>query len=126
MFKISSNIGKRGEEAAQNYLKRNGYNILDINFCNSSGRRLGEIDIIAKENEEIVFIEVKTRKKSFNQSLPEENITRDKLYKLNKTASFYLKQKGLLNKNYRFDAISIVADPEKKSASLKHLKNIFY
>lgn len=126
MFKISSNIGKRGEESAKNYLIQNGYKILEQNFCNPSGRRLGEIDIIAKEMEEIVFIEVKTRQKTTHEILPEQNITRDKLYKLNKVAAYYLNKNKLQDINYRFDAISVIADPQNNSAKLRHLKNIFY
>lgn len=126
MDKIHTNsIGKRGELAAINYLKKEGYLILEMNFCNKTGRRLGEIDIIAKEKDEIVFIEVKTRTHSSNEILPEENITRNKLYKINKTAVYYLNKNRLLNEKYRFDAISIIANPQDNSATLKHLKNIF-
>ncbi len=118
-------IGARGESAALRYLEKKGYKILDTNFCNKSGRRLGEIDIIAQESGQIVFVEVKTRKFSENNVLPEENITRSKLYKLNKIASFYLGSKNLRDYPYRFDAITLVADLETNSASLRHLKNIF-
>lgn len=124
--KTTNLVGKRGEQSAASYLKKNGYKILATNFCNSTGRRLGEIDIIAKQNQEIVFIEVKTRLKSVNYILPEENINRHKLYKLNKVATYYLSKNNLIDAEFRFDAISIVAEPEKNSATLRHLKNIFY
>ena len=103
-----------------------GYVILETNFCNKFGRRIGEIDIIAKDKEEIVFVEVKTRENiTGNSSLPEENITRDKLYKLNKIASFYLSSKKLYSSPSRFDAISILCDSQNNKANLRHLKNIF-
>lgn len=124
--KNTSSIGKRGEEAAANYLKKSGYKILEINFFNPKGRRLGEIDIIAKEKDELVFIEVKTRRRSINEILPEENITREKLYKINKAATFYLNKNKLFNQKYRFDAVTLVADEENRTAKLKHIKNIFY
>ena len=119
-------VGVRGEKAATNYLKKKGYKILARNFFNPTGRRLGEIDIIAKDGEEIVFIEVKTRiLSSFNKSLPEESITPAKLYKLNKAASFYILKNQLFDVSYRFDAITLVATPENSSATVKHFRNIF-
>jgi putative endonuclease len=119
-------LGKRGEKAAVLYLKKQGYKILESNFFNVSGRRMGEIDIVAKDGEELVFVEVKTRTAfSKNDSPPEESITRNKLYKLNKAASFYLSKNQTLASPYRFDAITLVVDPENKCGSLKHIKNIF-
>lgn len=119
-------IGQRGEKAAEKYLRSLGYKILELNFKNNFGRRLGEIDIIAKEDDEIVFVEVKTRI-SPNEELilPEENITPAKLYKLNKISSFYMSSNKLFSSNYRFDAITVSADPTNNKARLKHFKNIF-
>ena len=119
-------IGARGEKAAVKYLKKCGYTISEINFFNPTGRRIGEIDIIARDGDEIVFIEVKSRTNTtFGQSLPEENINRDKLYKLQKIASYYISKNKLFTTPHRFDAISILAEPEKNIATLRHLKNIF-
>ena len=124
--KEALSVGARGERAAIAYLKKKGYKVLASNFFNSSGRRLGEIDIIAKDGEEIVFIEVKTRTISdFRKIIPEESITSAKLYKLNKAASFYISKNQLFSAPYRFDAITLVAEPKKSSATLKHIKNIF-
>lgn len=116
-------LGARGEKAAANYLKKQGYIIIATNYCNNHGRRLGEIDIIAKDGDEIVFVEVKTR--TDNKSTPEENITSSKLYKITKIASFYISKNHLLDATYRFDAITLIADTQKKLARLKHIKNIF-
>lgn len=122
----SLSLGARGEKAAAAYLKKIGYKILANNFCNASGRRLGEIDIVAKDKEEIVFVEIKTRSAFLkNVPLPEESITAKKLYKLNKAAAFYISKNKLLDMPYRFDAITLLADMENGSAQLKHLKNIF-
>lgn len=124
--KEALSVGKRGEKAAIAHLKKKGYKILASNFFNSSGRRLGEIDIIAKDGKEIVFIEVKTRTISdFRKIIPEESITPAKLYKLNKAASFYISKNQLFATPYRFDAITLIAEPKKGSATLKHIKNIF-
>lgn len=119
-------LGARGEKAAATYLKKQGYKIIEMNFSNASGKRLGEIDIVAKDKDELVFVEVKTRaRNAHEQQMPEENITSSKLYKLNKAASFYITKNNLANTAYRFDAISIIADPRDNSALLRHLKSIF-
>lgn len=130
MFNLKQNthlsIGQRGEKAAALYLKKQGYKIIETNYKNSSGRCVGEIDIIAKDGEEYVFVEVKTRNKpSSYLNLPEENISNSKLYKLSKIASVYISTNNLFNANYRFDAISIISDAQNNTAQLKHLKNIF-
>jgi putative endonuclease len=120
-------FGRRGEKTAVLYLKKLGYKILSVNFSNPYGRRLGEIDIIAKDGEELVFVEVKTRKDTIStkQPLPEESITQSKLYKLNKIASFYVSKNQLHDTIYRFDAILIVVNPITNWAKVRHLKNIF-
>lgn len=122
----SLSLGKRGEKAALNYLKKQNYKILATNFFNPVGRRLGEIDIVAKDGGDWVFVEVKTRKNNSGKLiLPEESINRLKLRKLNKIAGFYLSKNKLVDAPYRFDAITVLADPEKNQASLRHIKNIF-
>ena len=127
-FKKKNNLlaGKHGEEMASEYLKKCGYKILEINFFNPGGRRLGEIDIIARDTEELVFVEVKTRS-YFNKNtpLPEESITAKKLHKLNKIANFYSTKNNLFNVPYRFDAITILINKNNNNPELKHLKNIF-
>lgn len=126
MKKNTSATGFSGEQMAKKYLEKYDYTILATNFFNKTGKRLGEIDIIAKKNNEIIFIEVKTRiKKDYFLSIPEENITKQKLFKLNKIAQYYLRTNNPLNYSYRFDAISIIFDLNKKTYSLKHLRNIF-
>jgi putative endonuclease len=122
----SLSLGARGEKAAVAYLKKCGYKILATNFANASGRRLGEIDIVAKDSTGLVFVEIKTRATAGkNSPLPEESINQAKLRKLNKAASFYISKNHLFETKYRFDAITLIADADKNSATLRHLKNIF-
>lgn len=124
---MKNNIGKIGEKVAASFLYKKGYKILGTNYQNSRGRRLGEIDIIAQEKSsgEIVFVEVKTREYGkWKDTLPEENITRAKLRKLEKIANAYLLTHQLREKPYRFDAISIWLDLSLKIAKVKHLKSI--
>jgi putative endonuclease len=123
----SKKLGNLGEDTAVQFLKNNGYKILDRNFQNNFGRRLGEIDIIAldKAQKEIVFVEVKTRAyEKYSHTLPEENITYQKLRKLSKIASIYLRLKKLENQSYRFDAISVWLNQETQKAKIKHIPSL--
>lgn len=120
-------FGNLGEKVAVKYLQDKGYEILDRNFQNSSGRRLGEIDIIAKDvkEKEIVFVEVKTREyEKFKETLPEENITYVKIHKLDKIAQAYLRIKKLGDRAYRFDALSVWLDIKNKKAKVKHIESL--
>ena len=123
---MKNNIGVKGEEVATDYLKRKGYKIIEKNYTNNLGRQLGEIDIIAKEKDAFVFVEVKTRNlKNYSETLPEENITQSKLRKLSKIANQYLYTNKLLEKPYRFDAISVWLDIENNLAKVKHIESIY-
>lgn len=119
------NLGKEGEDLALRYLRDKGYLIIGRNYANSKGKRIGEIDIIASKDGSLVFVEVKTRfSTDLENCLPEENIGPRKLYKLSRIAEQYLKSRKL-ETSYRFDAISIVVNPETKESRLKHLEHIF-
>jgi len=122
-------IGKLGEIIAANYLKQNGYRILDMNFENNLGYRVGELDIVAREEstDEIVFVEVKTRQKGSSGSAhPELAITRAKYQRLTRILGRYLRQKRLEDAPHRLDAISIEMDMGSRKANLRHLKYIYY
>jgi putative endonuclease len=124
-----SELGKTGEIIAANYLERNGYEILETNFQNKIGYRVGEIDIIAceKRTGEIAFVEVKTRQKGSRDSEnPELAITRAKYKKLTRIIERYLRQNNLEDTPHRLDAIAIEIDTETKKARLRHLKYIYY
>jgi putative endonuclease len=125
--KTNLDTGALGEKIAANYLEEGGYKILETNFKNPLGRRLGEIDLIAQKDGVLVFVEVKTRNfEKYKNSLPEENITPSKLHKLSKSGQFYIKSKHLWDSNYRFDAVSVWIDNSHKAAKIKHIENIFY
>ena len=121
--------GFSGEESARLFLKKKGYKIVETNYRNSLGSQLGEIDIIAKDGDYLVFVEVKTRTVSKNKhAFPAEaNITRDKLHKLNKIAQSYLKSKNLWQVPYRFDAVSVYVDRDsQKITEISHICSIFF
>jgi putative endonuclease len=122
-------IGNLGERIAANYFLARGCEILEMNFENSFGYRVGEIDVVARDTKtnEIIFAEVKTRQKgTTNSSTPEIAISRAKYRKLSKIISKYLGKHNLLNCNYRLDAIAIELDMKTRKASLRHLKCIYY
>jgi len=100
--------GKDGENAAAEYLLSSGIQILDRNFrC-----PLGEIDLIAKDEKTIIFVEVRARQWDGLCS-PEESITGSKRRRVTRAALWYLKQRGLQNFHVRFDVIAIRWNDEK-------------
>ena len=108
--------GKKGEKLAQDYLIQKGYKILDTNLRFS---RFCEIDIIALDNDTLVFCEVKTRKTNVCGS-PFEAITKAK-YQNIKNGIFFYRQENSDCKKYRIDAIAIILKPKLE---IKHLKNV--
>lgn len=99
---IKQEIGKLGEDIAVNYLKQKGYKILDRNFeC-----RQGEIDIIALDKKEIVFIEVKTRT-SNKYGAPSEAVNKIKQKHMLQTIKYYLYIRNLSDEFVRIDVIEV-------------------
>lgn len=109
--------GKRYEELACEYLKKNGYKILNSNF----NTKAGEIDIVAKEKEYLVFVEVKARKNSSYQ--PYEAVNPAKIKKIIKASLIYIKASGVENRNIRYDVVSITGSLENPEFVL--IKNAF-
>ena len=113
-------FGDRGEREAARFLRRLGYKILVRKFRT----RFGEIDLIARDDETIVFVEVKTR--STNQAgHPTEAITPAKQRRLTQLASAFLKRYGLLEHRGRFDVVSIVWSSESRPPTIEHFPNAF-
>lgn len=125
-FLLQSLTGGLGERLGCRYLKEKGYKIIETNYCNTTGKRLGEIDIVAKKSGKLFFVEVKTRLvEGENVIFPEENITRDKLRKLERIAAHYLRERKLGDTPYAFDALAILYDASQKKAKIRHLESIF-
>lgn len=114
MFSKSS-IGQLGEKEAAKFLARKGYRILQFNFRS----RFGEIDIVARDKNQLVFVEVKTRSETQFGS-PAEAISYFKLAKMIKTAQYYLIRHPQYS-DYRFDAVEVFIAPQ---ISINHIKNI--
>lgn len=112
-------FGKRGEDLAQKFLEEKGYKIIKRNFTFGKG----EIDIIAKDGDCLVFVEVKTRA-NYELGEPEYAITQRKQKQLKKIAEAYFYVNGLTEQNCRFDVITIVGDPNKNPI-INHIQNAF-
>ncbi len=124
--KQGKDTGSFGERAAAEYLRKKGYRILERNYANTKGRRLGELDIIASYDGEIVFVEVKTREWEKGAPLPEESVDRRKLHRLEKIAISYLKTKKQEMVPYHFDVIAIFLDSlHGQILEIRHLERVF-
>lgn len=123
-FRKDEPIGKKGERVAAEYLKKKGFKILEMNYKNPKGKQLGEIDIIAKKDATIIFVEVKTRKGIVENTFPEDNLTPWKLQKLEKIATHYLQTHHPTEISYHFDAVTVIFN-ENKIASIRHFEHIF-
>lgn len=111
-------IGKKGEDLAIKFLKKKSYKIIKRNF---RAGKYGEIDIIAKDKDELVFVEVKT-KTDEQFGLPEQEFTYQKKKKMRRAIQNYLYKKYFLDKDWRADLIAIeISDQE---SDIRHYENI--
>ncbi len=109
--------GSYGEDLASTFLKKLGYQIIERNYHYGHG----EIDIIAKDGAELVFVEVKYRN-NLNYGPPENSITPKKKNQIRKVSAAYLAERDLNNQPCRIDVITILKLPGKE-ALLNHYLN---
>ena len=114
----ANELGRQGEEIATAYLLKQGYTILDVNW--RAGRN--ELDLIAKDKDFLVIIEVKSRRSDTFME-PEEAVTRDKQQAIIRAANAYIFRKNI-SLETRFDIISIILN--KSETRINHLKDAFY
>ena len=111
-------LGKKGEELALRFLKKRGYRIVEKNYvC-----KMGEMDIIAKEKDTLVFVEVKTRTSTIFGP-PQLAVNPTKQMQLSKVALSYLKAKQLEDVKARFDVVAILLGP--KGEKIELIKDAF-
>ena len=115
---LHNELGKRGEKLAEDYLRKNGYRIIECNW--TFGKY--EIDIIASVPGFIVFIEVKTRSSAIWGN-PEDAISRTRIKRLVEAADFYIKEKDI-DGAVRFDVIAIVDNREV--TEIEHIEDAFF
>ncbi len=110
--------GIRGEKLAQGFLKKRGYRILETNYrCPE-----GEIDIVAKDKDSLVFIEVRT-KTSLEFGSPEESITLTKKERLRTTASRYRQTHNDLPLSWRIDVVAVELNQQGKLLRIELIEN---
>ena len=111
-------LGRRGEDLAAAYLKRLKFRVLERNYR----VRLGEIDIVARDRETLVFVEVKTRRSDV-YALPTDSVGSPKQRKLRRVAELYLAEHDVRDCEVRFDVVSIVEESGKPR--IEHIRNAF-
>ncbi|MCK5581016.1 MAG: YraN family protein [Candidatus Omnitrophica bacterium] len=99
---MEMSLGARGESLAVDFLKRQGYSIVQQNYRVP----FGEIDIVAKDKDAVCFVEVKTRE-SLSCGSGLEAISRAKQRRIIRTAAWYLQEKGWEDCKVQFDVVAI-------------------
>jgi putative endonuclease len=110
--------GKAGEDLAAHFLEKSGLKILERNFRFERG----EIDLIAEEGEELVFIEVKARRSNVFGA-PEDAVTEKKQEQIHTVAEGYLFMHEIDDRPCRFDIVAI--DYQNGSAEIRHIRDAF-
>ncbi|MCP3898927.1 MAG: YraN family protein [Desulfobacteraceae bacterium] len=110
--------GRLGEAVAESYIKDNGFLVLDKNYRVKNA----EIDIIAKDNDTIAFIEVKTRK-NIRKGSPAESVNYPKQKKIISAALYFIRENNIQNTRLRFDVIEVFDN--NGSYEINLIKNAF-
>lgn len=111
-------LGKEGERVAEQYLKNKGYTLVERNYrCHG-----GELDLIVLDRRVLVFVEVKTRT-GHGFGSPFEAVEARKQQRMIRAAQFFLSQKGLHQRDARFDVIG-VSWPGREPV-VEHIENAF-
>lgn len=117
---FNKDVGNYGENLSSEFLKRNGYSILSRNFRN----KCGEIDIICKKDDLIIFVEIKSRYSS-SYGHPTEAITYSKQKQIIKLCKFYICINNLINYNFRFDVVEVFLNKNNNHYSINHITDAF-
>jgi len=114
-------LGERGEKFAARYLRRHGYKILIRRF---KGRG-GQIDLVCRHKDWLVFVEVKTRKGE-EYGAPSESVKREKQTHASKTALDYLRLLDHPQVRWRFDIVEVILpDGARRPADIRLIQNAF-
>ena len=112
-------MGARGEGIAREYLEARGYEIVATNFrC-----QWGEVDIIARDRDFLVFVEVRTRRSTDSYGTPEESLSKQKRDKLIATAETYIQSCPTTVEDWRIDLVAIRLDGRVTNGQVQHIVN---
>ena len=112
-------LGRWGEGLAAEFLVARGLEILSKNFRTPDG----EIDLIAKKGDDLVFVEVKTRRNTL-YSYPEEAINDEKIEHLESAAGWYLLQHPEYENNWRLDVVTVIGTPDTGEPRVDWFENV--
>ena len=110
-------LGDRGERAAALHLRRKGMRVIVRGYRT----RLGEIDLIARDGDTLVFVEVKSRRRG----VPAEAVTPEKQRRITLAALYFLRKHGLLEVRSRFDIVAVLWPDERGEPQIEHIPNAF-
>jgi putative endonuclease len=110
-------LGDRGERAAARFLRRRGLRVLVRGYRT----RFGEIDLIARDGDTLVFVEVKSRRRG----VPAEAVTEEKQRRISLAALHFLRKHELLDVRCRFDIVAIVWPDEGGEPQIEHIPSAF-
>lgn len=114
MTRERKETGARGEEHAARFLRRKGYRILDRNYrC-----PVGELDIVAEDGGMLAFVEVRTRRAPCLVR-PEETVNWTKAQRVARLADYYVVARGLEERAWRMDVVSVQVDSEGSPISIE-------
>lgn len=113
-------LGRRGERAAERYLRRRGYKIV----ARGSRCRFGEIDLVAIDGRTVVFVEVKTRRVIDDES-PSVAVDDIKQQRLTRSALMFLRAHGLLEQAARFDVVAVTWPDGRRNPTIEYIQNAF-
>jgi putative endonuclease len=128
MPSLKRRFGDAGEDAAVEFLKSKGYEILDRNYL----LKCGEIDIVAAKTggflnhkiNSMIFVEVKTASVNFSLAFAAQNVHSKKKHRLIRSAQVYLIDKKIpKNIPWQIDVVLISLDDKNKPVKIEHLEN---
>ena len=118
---IKSEFGNWAENHVAQYLKSKGYEVIENNYR----KPWGEIDIIAKKDGILIFVEVKASKDGVAGFEPENRVSKEKLRRMNRAIQTYLAYKKCKpDQEWQIDIMSLTLDRDRGVVKIKHFKNI--
>ncbi len=114
-------LGFLAENIAAKYLEGGGYEVIDKNYR----KPWGEIDIIARKDGVVVFVEVKASSRETEGLNPEIRVDWKKMAKIKRIAAFYLENEfGDMEREWQIDIVSVTFDRTNRKAKVRHFRNI--